>query len=94
MIRITFLGESQRSAVREYDTDDLAEALRQEATRGFTLKEPEEGKPYSDNRGPNKWILCFVVERDDARYEQDEIVEAFRRISNLERIRGNRQEER
>lgn len=88
MIRLTFVSDTHRGFVDEYDTDDLAEALSLQADRGFRLKPLEEGKPGSDNRGPETWIIAFIVERDEARLTQDEIVATFARISTLECIRG------
>lgn len=88
MIRLTtFTSDTHRSFVDEYDTDDLAEALIAKA-ESFRLREAEEGRPFSDNRGPDTWVFAFIVERDDARLSQDEIVGAFKRIANLEHLRG------
>lgn len=92
MIRLTFVSDTQRIFVDEYDTDDLAEALTAQAERGFRLKEPEDGKPFSDNRGPETWVIAFIVERDDARLSQQEIVATFKRIANLEELRGPERE--
>jgi hypothetical protein len=86
VIRLTFVSANHRDFVKEYDTDDLAEALIAQA-ESFRLKEPEEGKRFSDNRGPDTWVFAFI-ERDDARLSQDEIVSEFKRIANLEQIRG------
>lgn len=87
MIRLTFVSDCHRDFVHEYDTDDLAEALIAQAEH-FRLREPEEGKRFSDNRGPETWIFAFIVERDDARVPHDEIVATFKRIANLEELRG------
>lgn len=85
MIRLTFTSDTHRGFVDEYDTDDLAEALIAQAEH-FRLRPEREG--IANNRGPDTWIFAFIVERDDARVSQEEIIAAFQRIANLEQLRG------
>lgn len=88
MIRLTFVSDTQRSLSQAFETDDLAEALIAYAERSFRLKPEEKG--HATNRGPETWVIAFIVERDGARLEQHEIESTFRRISNLEQVRGER----
>lgn len=87
MIRLTFVSDTQRSAPREYDTDDLAEAMIEYANRSFRLR-PDEKGPAS-NRGPDTWVIAFIVERDGERLPHEEVVRTFKHISNLENLRGD-----
>jgi hypothetical protein len=48
VIRLTFVSDTQRAFVDEYDTDDLAEALIAQA-ESFRLRD-EDGD--ASNRGP------------------------------------------
>lgn len=85
MIRLTFLTDTQRSATQEYETDDLAAAVIAYAARSFRLKPEEEG--HATNRGPDKWLIAFAVERDDARFEEHEVADVLRRMASIELAR-------
>lgn len=88
MIRLTFVSDGVRGVPQDYDTDDLAEALAQDAARGFRL---HRDRAYPENnRGPDKWVVAFVVERDEHRYDPDELVGEFKRIASLEGLRRSR----
>ncbi len=64
MIRITFISDCVRSFTDEYDTDDLAEALTAQFTQGFTVNRDYPADDPKSNRGPDKWVFGFIVERD------------------------------
>lgn len=86
-IRITFIGDTHRGSPREYDTDDLAEALTH-AAEGFRLHPNEEGA--ATNRGPDTWLFCLLVERDGERMTLAGIEHRLQDILSLERLRAER----